>query len=420
MIPAAFPILLLLNVPLAPAGLVLMNAGFARTRAVSHLLYASLAAIAIASFAFFAIGFAWQGAPGIPGHVISIGGSRWDWIGSGPFFFRGFQSEQADATLAAVLGLFSVGLCAMIPVFAGAERWRLGPTLVASALTGGFVFPVFAHAVWGGGWLAQLGREFHLGRGFIDAGGSACVHSTGALIALSVVWVLGPRRGKYNASGLPSATPGHNAAFILAGCFFAFEGWLALNCAGALLFNGVPPSGLALVAVNSFLAAIGGIISSSFITRVRFGKPDASLSANGWIAGLVAVSAGCAFLKPPEAMLVGLISGTLVVFSVELLELHLKIDDPCGAISVHGAGGIWGVVAAGLFLGPDQLTAQLIGLATLLGLVFPVSYGLNLLVNRFLPYRVSQESERQGVDLAELGAGAYPEFMIHRDDFTLR
>jgi Amt family ammonium transporter len=176
-----------------------------------------------------------------------------------------------------------------------------------------------------------------------------------------------------------------------------------------------------LVIINTTLCAAAAGLTAAAVTRVRFRRPDASLIANGWMAGLVASSAGCATLKPATAILTGLVAGALVVFSVEFLEFTLKIDDPCGSISVHAVCGIWGLLAAGIFSGiPGQLIAQIVGIATLLGLVFPMSYGLNWLLNRVIPYRVSADGERQGLDLHELGADAYPEFVVHADEFMQR
>ncbi len=400
---------------------MLINAGFNRTSAVAHALFSPLLAMAIAAFAYLSVGFAWQGTPAISGHSLPLFGSSWNWIATGPAFLAGVNLEGSATALSALFGLFSVALCVAIPVFAGAERWRLGAILASTAILAAITFPLFAHWVWGGGWLHPLpvlaGRP---ARGFVDSAGSGCIHAVGGLSALAVAWLLGPRRNKFNSNGMPTATPGHNSAFILLGCFLALQGWLGLNAAGALLNAHTDLQNTVRVALNTLFAAVGGVISSAFITKVRFQKPDASLCVNGWVSGLVASSASCAFLKPAESMLIGLIGGTLVVFSVEILEVHLKIDDPGGAISVHGLGGIWGLLAAGLFLGSDQLVVQLVGIATLLGFVFPVTFGLNAALHRVLPYRIAREGERQGADLSELGAGAYPEFMIHRDDSPVR
>jgi Amt family ammonium transporter len=179
--------------------------------------------------------------------------------------------------------------------------------------------------------------------------------------------------------------------------------------------------------VNTTLAAASAGLVAAVITRMRFGKSDASLSANAWVGGLAASSAACAFVKPAAAVMIGLVGGALVTLSVEWFELWLAVDDPAGAISVHAVGGIWGVLALGLFdlrgVGgghSGQWLAQVVGVATLLGIVLPLTYGLNWLLNLFYPQRVAVEGERLGMDLYELGAGAYPEFVTHTDGFTRR
>jgi Amt family ammonium transporter len=295
----------------------------------------------------------------------------------------------------------------------------------SSAILAGWTYPLFAHWVWGGGWLAQMGANYGLGTGVADAGGSGTIQAVGGLTALSVAWILGPRRGKYSNEGLPAAIPGHNTVFVLFGCFLTLIGWVALNSAGAILFYGASVGRIALVAINTMLAAGAALISTALITRARFSKPDASLSANGWVGGLVASSACAAFMSPAAALVVGLVAGALVPLCIEWLELHLGIDDPGGTIVVHGACGIWGLLAAGIvgrFPGgrADQLSAQIVGIAALLGFVFPFTYAVNALLNRFIPFRVRPEGERQGMDLHELGANAYPELAGHIEDFMQR
>jgi Amt family ammonium transporter len=171
------------------------------------------------------------------------------------------------------------------------------------------------------------------------------------------------------------------------------------------------------------LAAVSALLSVACITRIRYGKPDASVCANGWVSGLVASSAGCAVIPPAAAMIVGIVAAGLVTFGVEWLELYLTVDDPGGSISVHLLGGLWGVMAAGWLArsvpgdnGSMQWIAQLAGIATLLGFVLPMTYGLSWVLDRFYPMRVPPEGERQGLDLHELGAGAYPDFISHKDD----
>lgn len=399
----------ILLVPLAAAGLALMNCGLGRSRNAAHSMMASLAALAVAAGVYFVCGFSWQGYAGLPVYVLHAGGKEWDWIAEQPFFLRRLPLEGSAASLAALLGMFSVGLAALIPLGGGAERWRLGAICASTALLAGFTYPLFAH--WAQtGWLAQLG--------FVDAGGAGAIHTLGGLTALSIVWILGPRRGKYNSDGMPQAIPGHQGVYVLAGCMLAWLGWIGLNAAGAILYTAAHAGSIVRVALNTTLAAGSAALAAAVITRARFGKPDFSLSANGWTGGLVAISAGCAVVPPAGAVLIGMVAGGAVPLTIEQFELHLSLDDPGGAVSVHGIAGIWGILATGLFAG--QWLAQVVGVATLLGFVLPLTYGLNLALNRVVPLRAPAEGERQGLDLHELGAGAYPEFLTHTEEFLQR
>jgi ammonium transporter, Amt family len=423
---AAICALCLLLVPLAATGLALVNAGLGRSRNAAHAMMSSLCVLAVASAAYFICGFSWQGYPGRAAYAVQAGGKLWDWIGGDPFLLRGIDFGGSPAALVALFGMFSAGLAALIPLGSGAERWRLGSLCAFTAILAGWTYPLFAHWVWGGGWLAELGANFGLGRGFVDAGGAGSIHVVGGLSALAIAWTLRPRRGKFGSEGMPMAIPGHNTVFVLLGCLLALVGWLGLNTAGAILFAGIEVSRVPLVAINTMLSAGSAAIAAALIARARFGKPDASLSANGWVGGLVASSAGCAFVIPAAAVLIGLVAGAVVTVSIEWLEVHLHIDDPSGAISVHAGAGMWGLLALGLFnhlsgsTGSYQWLAQLIGVATLLGFVFPFTYVISWLLNRISPLRVSQDGERQGLDLHELGANAYPELLTHQEDFSQR
>ncbi len=428
-------------VPFAAAGLALMNVGLGRSRSAGHMMMASLCALAVAGLAYFVCGFAWQGFIGGPGHILTLSGKSWNWIATEPFFFRKLSFDGSATSLTALFQIFCVGLAALIPLGSGADRWRLRASCLSTALLAAWTYPLFAHWVWGGGWLAQLGVNYGIGRGFLDVGGAGSIQVLGGLTALAVTWILGPRRGKYSADGMAPAIPGHNAVLVLFGCVLALVGWIGLNSAGAILFTGGEASGTAMIGINTMLAASASALTAAFITKVRFGKPDASLTANGWVGGLVASSASCAFVSPAEAVVIGSIAGAVITFSIEWFELRMEVDDPGGSVSVHAVGGIWGLLALGVFgqfqrpvlnvagdslpgamngIVSGQWLAQLIGVATLLGFVLPLTYGVNRLLNRFYPFRVSVEGERQGMDLHELGAGAYPEFVTHTDEFLPR
>jgi Amt family ammonium transporter len=419
--------LLILMVPLAAAGLALIHAGLGRSRSAAHAMLASLCVISVAAVVYAIVGFSLQGTAGRPDHVFHVGTKVWSWIAAEPFFLRGLRLDFSPGSLILLLQIFSVGLASLIPLSSGADRWRLGAICASTALLAGWTYPLFGHWVWGGGWLAQLGTNYGLGRGFVDAGGASTIQCVGGLTALSMTWILGPRRGKFSADGMPAAIPGHNVVLALLGCVLAWIGWLGLNSAGAILFAGAEPGRVVLVAVNTTLAAAASGLTAVLVTRIRFGRPDASLGANGWIAGLVASSAGAPFLKPAAAIIVGGVAGLLVPFVADALEFRLVTDDPGGAVSVHAVGGLWGVLAVALLsdagaanASGGQWLAQVLGIATLLGFVLPMTYGLNWLLNRFYRQRVDREGEVQGMDLYELGAGAYPEFDTHSDEFGQR
>jgi len=405
---------LLLLAPLAIAGVALINTGLGRCRSAAQALLGNLAIIAVTAIVFAVVGATLTGGAG---HVFTLAGKPWNWLGTSPYLLGGLGAAQPHSQLALIFEFLAVALAALIPWGSGADRLRLTAGCAIAALLAATVFPLLAHWVWAGGWLAQLGTNFSLGAGFLDPGGAATVQVLGGVSALAVVWIAGPRKGKFPKEGLSTALPGHNAVYVLFGCLLALVGWLGWNVAGAVLWLHAPLSGLPATAVNTLLSASGALAATFAVTRVRFGKPDASLCANGWLAGLVASSDCAAIVTPCQSIFVGLVAGIITPLLVELLELALSIDDPSGAITVHAVGGLWGLLAAGIFAAqPGQLLAQLIGIATLLGLVLPLVYLLFWLLNRFVPFRVDQDGERIGMDLHELGGGAYPEFVIHRDE----
>lgn len=407
---------LLLLAPLVIAGVALVNTGLGRSRSAAQSLLGCLIVMSTAVIAFALVGSAF--AAGTNGdHGFHVAGKLWDWAGAGPLFMRGFATSSTRTQLAFLFELLSVALVVLIPWGSGADRLRLPAGAAMAAIFGAVLFPLIAHWTWGAGWLTQLGVNFSLGAGFLDGGGAAAIHALGGLSALAVVWIAGPRKGKFPREGLSTAMPGHNVVYVLFGCFIALVGWLAWNMAGSLLWLGAAPAQLVSTAVNTILSAAAAIVATFSVTRIRFGKPDASLCANGWLAGLVTSSACAGIVSPLAALFTGLVAGIVTPLLVELFELALSIDDPSGAISVHGAAALWGLAAAGIFAPQaGQFVAQLIGISTLLGLMLPLIYLVFWLMNRVLVFRVEPDGERIGMDLHELGGNAYPEFVVHRDE----
>ena len=408
---------LLLVCPLAIAGVALINAGLGRSRSAAQAMLGNLAMVAVTAVVFLFVGASITGTLGNTGIVLHAAGKTWSVLGAGPFLLRGLASATPQSQLALLFEFLAAAMAVLIPWGSGADRWRLAGGCAAAAVLAGIVFPLAAHWIWNGGWLAELGANFGLGDGFLDVGGAATVHVLGGMSALALVWIAGPRRGKFPKEGLSTAMPGHNAVYVLFGCLLALVGWLAWNAAGAVIWLHAPLSALPGTAINTLLAASGAVAATFSVTRFRFGKPDASLCANGWLAGLVTSSACAAVVSPAAALFIGGVAGVFTPLLVEVMELALSIDDPSGAITVHGAAGLWGLLAAGIFAPQQgQLTAQLVGIATLLGVFLPLVYLLFALLNRVVPFRVDADGERIGLDLHELGGGAYPEFVIHRDE----
>jgi Amt family ammonium transporter len=364
--------------------------------------------------------------------TIDIAGKTLGLFGTKGFFLGG-DTYDVGAFAIFMFAMVFMDTAVTIPTGAMAERWKWMSFVVFCLFMSMFVYPVFGNWVWGGGWLAQLGSQFGLGHGHVDFAGSSVVHMVGGVAALAGAIILGPRIGKFTKDGKVNAMPGHHMPMALLGVFILAFGWFGFNAGSTLSGNDLR---IAVVAVNTMLASAAGAVAAMVVTQIKYGKPDLSLMANGMLAGLVAITAPCAFVSSAGAVIIGGIAGVLLVLSVYFVEHKLKIDDPVGAISVHGVNGAFGVLSVGLFAdgtygaglngvaepvvglfyggGWAQLAAQSIGTAACIIFVFVSFYAFFKLVGVLIGNRVTAEVELEGLDLAEVGALAYPEFQLHR------
>ncbi len=299
----------------------------------------------------------------------------------------------------------------------------------------GLIYPLFANWVWGGGWLSALGANFGLGHGHVDFAGSSVVHMTGGVCALAGVLALGPRIGKFAKDGSARPIPGHHIPMAITGTLILAFGWFGFNTGSTLAGTDLR---IGVVAVNTMLASAAGAFSAMLCMWIKYGKPDLTMSANGLLAGLVAITAPCAFVNSVAAVGIGLFAGVLCCVSVFFFERIVKIDDPVGAISVHGVCGAWGVLALGLFADgtygngfnnvkgtvkglfygdSGQFSAQCIGTLTNIIYVFAISYTIFKLIDLTIGMRVSPEVELEGLDRPEVAVEAYPDFNQRKTSF---
>ncbi|MBI2874340.1 MAG: ammonium transporter, partial [Firmicutes bacterium] len=295
-----------------------------------------------------------------------------------------------------------------------AERMKLTVYLAYSFLVSALIYPVFGHWIWGGGWLAAL----PFGGGAKDFAGSGVVHVVGGLVALVGAAMVGPRAGKYDRDGSPRAIPGHNMTYVVVGTLFLFFGWFGFNAGSTMAAGDLR---ISVIAVNTFLAGATGAVTGLYLSLFRTGKADITLACNGSLAGLVGVTAPSAFIAPWAAVVVGGIGALVMAWSLGFVERVLKVDDAVGAVSVHAAGGIWGLIAVGIFadgtyqgvkgmiLGDyAQLIAQLITVAAVMAWALLTGFLLFTILKRTMGLRVSHEEELSGLDLSEHGISAYP------------
>jgi ammonium transporter, Amt family len=429
------------------AGFALVETGFTRAKNVAHTMAMNLFVYPAGMLAFYVCGFAIMfggvGALGTLGNFdglnheagLTIFGHTFGLFGGKGFFMNGIYDVS-------VLGLFVfqvvfMDAAATIPTGAMAERWKFASFAIFGFIIGGIVYPLFGNWVWGGGWLATLGSNFGLGHGHVDFAGSSVVHLTGGVLAFVGAKMLGARIGKYNKDGSPNAIPGHNIPMAVLGTLVLAFGWFGFNSGSTLSGTDLRFS---VVAFNTMIASCGGALTATlWIWFVRGTKPDVSMMCNGLLAGLVAITAPCAFVSPGGALIIGLISGVIVVEIAFLVERKLKIDDPVGAIAVHGANGIWGCLALGLFADGTygegfngvkgavtglfygdggQLAAEIIGVTTNVIFVGVSGWIIFKVLDKLVGNRVKPEVELYGLDLSEMGVDGYSGIKMDKNSET--
>ena len=425
------------------AGFAMAETGFTQAKNAGHTMAMNFMIYVIGMLAYWVLGFGIQmgGVGGVASlggggvldseFVIHLFGKEFGLFGTKGFFLSGVTYDAVVFSIFLFQMVF-MDTTATIPTGSMAERWTFKSFIVYGFFIAGIVYPLYANWVWGGGWLSQIGKMFGLGHGHLDFAGSSVVHMTGGVAALAGAIVLGPRLGKFRADGTPNALPGHHIPMAVVGCFILAFGWFGFN-AGSTLAGGDLRIGV--VATNTMLAGAAAGLSSMMYMWFRYGKPDISMSANGLLAGLVAITAPCAFVNSVSAVIIGLVAGVLVCVSIFFVERTLKVDDPVGAVSVHGVNGAWGVLALGLFADgtygdglngvagtvrglfygdASQFGAQLVGMLTNIIFVFIVMFVFFKVLDKFIPLRVPQDQELEGLDQHEVAVTAYPDFSLRQ------
>jgi Amt family ammonium transporter len=405
-------------VMLMQAGFAMLECGFSRAKNAGHTAMKNLLVFAVASLAFWAVGF---GICFGTGNAL-IGMSGWFLDVAADKINEVFASLSFSSVPLGAKYLFQVVFCAvsLAIVWGGmAERTKLIVYLVFGAIFSALIYPVVGHWIWGGGWLSGLGMQ--------DFAGSTVVHLQGASAALAGAILLGPRIGKYTKDGKPNAILGHNMPLVILGTIILWFGWFGFNPGSTLSALSPEPGYFAYVALTTNLAAAAGVLAGLLIAWWVIGNPDMTMAANGALAALVAITASCAFVDPWAAVVIGAGAGTIAVLGVLIIE-RLKIDDPVGAVSVHGMAGIWGTLANGLFATPErvkllavgqpglfyggglhQLFVQAVGVAAAFAYVFVASLIVFTALKLTIGLRVSAEDEIEGLDMSEHGILGYPE-----------
>ena len=419
------------------AGFALVETGFTQAKNAAHVVSTNFAIFGLGFIGFYLVGFSFSfggfsySAFGMDAPVGSALIGSGDWI----FFWKGGWALTGDAITPAAIGFFLymvafMDTVATIPTGSMAERWKWSSFVVWGFFCGAIYYPVIAAWTWGGGWLAKTWSSMSLGAGYVDVAGSGVVHAVGGVAAFTGAIVIGPRIGKFGADGKPRTIAGHHVPMAMLGTFILLFGWFGFNAASTFAATDVQ---FAVAATNTAIAgAFGSIAAMLYITR-KTGKPDPGMMVNGMLAGLVAISAPCAIVSPWAAAVIGTIAAVLIIESVYFFERR-GIDDPVGAISVHGVGGLFGLLSVGVFANGTygagwngstsegvkgiikgdwgQFGAQALGAVTIVVVCGIMSYSFFAIQNKMTKggIRSKAEDEIEGLDLAEMGVLAYPEF----------
>jgi Amt family ammonium transporter len=428
------------------AGFAMVESGLTRVKNANHTYMMNFFVYTCGLFSYWILGFAIQmggsaGNSNLGGlnpltgeHSLTLFGKAWGVFASAGMLLSG-HTYDVGVMVIFLFEMVFMDTALTIVTGACAERWKFLAFTVSSIIMGAITYPLYGNWAWGGGWLAQLGTNVGLGKGYCDFAGSGVVHAVGGITALAVCMMIGPRIGKYNRDGSSNPIIGHDVSAVLIGCFILAFGWFGFNPGSTLGASANGNLRIGTIAVDTMLAGCTGTMGAILYMWSLKGKPDYSMSGNGLLAGLVAITAPSGFVSTSGACIIGLVAGVLVCLSCAFFENTLKVDDPVGAISVHGANGLWGVLSVGLFADgtsnyggswngvpgnvtglfygdASQLVAQLVGISTLIGLVFSISLVINLAIEFFVGHRVSAETELAGLDIPEMGQLGYPEFVF--------
>jgi Amt family ammonium transporter len=417
------------------AGFALVETGFTRAKNAMHTMSMNFMVYAIGIIGFFFVGFGLAfgglgtvGVSNLGGLAplsneigITIGGTTWGVAGGTGFALTG-ATYDVGVIAFFLFQLVFMDTAATIPTGSMAERWRFKPFVIYALFISAILYPLYANWAWGGGFLSQLG-SIGLGNGYVDFAGSGVVHSIGGWCGLAGALVLGPRIGKFNKNGSSNTILGHNQILAILGTFILAFGWFGFNPGSTFGASGNGALRIGIVAVVTLLASGFGAASAMVYTWWTEGKPNPAMMANGMLAGLVAITAPSGFVGPIAAAVIGVIAGVLVCLSVAFFD-RIHIDDPVGAISVHGVNGLWGVLATGIFAdgtanyGGFQVTgllygnvgqfgAQVVGAVVAFAWAFGASFVFFKVLDRFVKMRVSPEVELAGLDIPEMGMGGY-------------